>query len=43
LTEASLPQARLVRLEDGPTSRPDLTAAALREMTARVEARLRHA
>lgn len=43
LTAAALPEARIVHLEDGPTSRPDLTAAAIREMTARVKARLRHA
>jgi hypothetical protein len=39
----ALPEARIVHLEDGPVSRPDLTAAAIRELTARVQARLRHA
>jgi pimeloyl-ACP methyl ester carboxylesterase len=36
ITAEALPQARLVRTEDGPMSRPDETAAAIREVTARV-------
>lgn len=36
LTAELLPEARIVQLEDGPISRPDQTAAAIREMTARI-------
>jgi pimeloyl-ACP methyl ester carboxylesterase len=36
LTAELLPEARIVQLEDGPISRPDQTAAAIREMTTRI-------